>query len=281
MFSHSTLERFKLSKEELAKLGSEFNSIALPMIEQLYKTSFWILMKKKFARKLVKQTFFEAIENCNVTKNEADWPSWILRIWMREIFDFYSRKENDIQTNFDFIDHSEVFPKNAKDFFTSAKIKSGLGENELIKSLEGLPSVLRVPMIMKEIHFFNYEKIAELIDVPSGVIATRIYRARKLLFLSLNEGFVFEDEKIKWGQREPTKKIFELRKCALLADDEITPDQKSAFITSVQNNVQYESEILIQQEIKRIFKKCASDAISTQHLKSKIERKAKKKFGQD
>ena len=280
MQSHSKLERFKVSKEELTKLGEEFNSEALSLVKNLYNTSYWILPNKKSTKKIIKQTFFEAIENCNVTKATADWQSWIFRIWMREILDFYSKKEDDTQTIFDFIDYVELDSKDIISIINSSKIESNIIEDELIKSLEKLPAVLRIPMIMKEINSFNYEKIAELIDVPVGVIATRIYRARKLLFLSFNMSFFYEDEKRKWKQRESTKQIFELRKCALVVDDDLTQEQKMAFIESTKNNSRYENELLIQETMKKLFKNCSSNDSSIARLKSKIERKAGKKFTQ-
>jgi DNA-directed RNA polymerase specialized sigma24 family protein len=236
------------------------------------------LLNKKSTKKIIKQTFFESIENCNVTKNHADWQSWIFRIWMREILDFYAQKENDTKTIFDFIDHTELDSKEIDYITNSNKIKSGISEDEFIKSLEKLPAVLRIPMIMKEIHSFNYEKIAELIDVPVGVIATRVYRARKLLFLSLNEDYSCEDEKRKWKQRDSTKLIFELRKCAFVVDDEFTQEEKMSFIESTENNNQYKNEILIQDEVKKLLKSCSLNDNSIARLKSKIERKAAKKF---
>ena len=87
MSPQSLRERFNTSKEELAKLGLEFNSEALPLLEKLYNTSFWILLNKGAAKKIIKQTFYEAIENCDITKNYADWESWVHRIWMREILE--------------------------------------------------------------------------------------------------------------------------------------------------------------------------------------------------
>lgn len=278
MLSPSKLDRFKVSKEELSKLGEEFNSEALPLLKELYQTSFWILLNKKSTKKIIKQTFFESIENCNVTKNHADWQSWIFRIWMREILDFYAQKENDTKTIFDFIDHTELDSKEIDYITNSNKIKSGISEDEFIKSLEKLPAVLRIPMIMKEIHSFNYEKIAELIDVPVGVIATRVYRARKLLFLSLKKDYSCEDEKRKWKQRDSTKLIFELRKCAFVVDDEFTQEEKMSFIESTENNNQYKNEILIQDEVKKLLKSCSLNDNSIARLKSKIERKAAKKF---
>ena len=281
MSTPSNLERFNVSKVELAKLGSEFKSEALPMIDKLYQASFWILLNKKFANKIIKQTFIEAIEDCNVTKNEADWQSWILRIWMREILDFYSIRENDIQTIFDFIDNCEIGSEEVAYFSQSNNLKSTINERELIKTLEKLPAVLRIPTIMKEMLSFNYEKIAELIDVPTGVIATRIYRARKLLFLLNRNNFPYEEEKRKWGKRESTKKIFDLRRCALFADEELVSDQKSEFLESTRTEAEYKIEIQVQQEIKNQINIHSSQAPSIKSLLSKIKRKAEKKFCHD
>jgi len=272
--TQSFKDRFNTSKEELAKLGLEFNSEALPFLDKLYNTSFWILLNKGATEKIIKQTFFEAIENCDITKNYADWDSWIHRIWMREILEFYSDKENDKQTVFDFIDQTEVNLNAVENYFNSPS-----PENRLINALEQLPAVLRIPMMMKEIHSLSYEKIAELIDVPGGVIATRIYRARKLLYLLLRNNFNYNEKK-KMGVPEGSPKlIFDLRRCALLIDDELTDEQKTNFSESMSDSNLYKAEILIQNEIKRLFGKIASDSPMSARIRAKIERKAKKRFG--
>jgi len=59
MLPQSLRERFNTSKEELARLGLEFNSEALPLLEKLYITSFWILLNKRAAKKIIKQTFLK------------------------------------------------------------------------------------------------------------------------------------------------------------------------------------------------------------------------------
>lgn len=274
MSTQSLRERFNTSKEELAKLGLEFNSEALPILEILYNTSFWILLNKRAVKKIVKQTFFEAIENCDITKNYADWNSWIHRIWMREILEFYSEKENDKQTVFDFIDHAEVNLNAVEDFF-----KSTLPDDKLIKSLEKLPAVLRIPMIMKEIHSLNYEKIAELIDVPNGVIATRIYRARKLLYLFLRDNFNYEEKKRMGVPEGSPKLIFDLRQCALMADDELTDEQRTTFSVLTMDNDFYKPEILIQSGVKKFFANLSPDNAKIKRIKAKIVRKAIKRFG--
>lgn len=270
MLSHSKLERFKVTKEELASLGSEFNEEAFPLVDKLFKTTFWITLNNKASKKIIKQTFFEAIEDCNVTKNDADWQRWINRIWMREILDYYINRENDIETKFDFIDWTEF----GDDEVSSIQIN----EDELKKLLEKLPAVLRIPLILKNVHLLDYESIAELIDVPYGVIATRIYRARKLLFILSRNKFNYEQEKQKWINKESTDKIFQLRNSALLVDNEFNSEQNSSLIESMKHNLQFETEIRIQKEIKSILKSCIDLSVSIHRLKSKIDKKAWKKF---
>lgn len=274
MSPQSLKERFNTSKEELAKLGIEFNSEALPLLDKLHNTSFWILLNKRAAKKIIKQTFYEAIENCDITKNYADWFSWIHRIWMREIYEFYSDKENDKQTFFDFIDHTKVDLIDVKDFFNSTS-----SDDKLIKALEKLPAVLRIPMIMKEIHSLNYEIISDLIDVPVGVIATRVYRARKLLYLFMNGDFNYEEQKKIGSQQGSSKLIFELRQCALLVDDELSLEQKVSFNESTTNSNFLKAETLIQSEIKKLFISISPDNQAIVRMRAKIERKATKRFG--
>ena len=274
MTPQSLRERFNTSKEELARLGLEFNSEALPLLEKLYITSFWILLNKRATKKIIKETFFEAIENCDITKNYADWNSWIHRIWMREFHEFYSDKENDKQTVFDFVDHTEVNLNAVEDFFSST-----LPDDKIINSLEQLPAVLRIPMIMREIHSLNYEIISDLVDVPVGVIATRVYRARKLLYLFLRNNFNYEEKKRAGVPEGSPKLIFDLRRCALLVDAELTDEQRTSFSTSTADNDLYKTEILIQRGVKKCFIELSHNNLKIKRIKAKIERKAIKRFG--
>ena len=123
------------------------------------------------------------------------------------------------------------------------------------------------------------KKISELIDVPIGVIATRIYRARKLLFLLSSKSFDYTKEKQKWLNKESTKRIFELRNSTLKADDEsidhIKSNHTDDFLISKDK---FEDEVLLQREIKNNLIQILSTQLKTDKLKSKIERKAQKKF---
>jgi len=277
MLSPSKLERFKVSKEELASLAASFNLEALPLLEKLFIASYWILLDYKLTRKIIKQTFLEAIEFCNVTKNQADWQSWIYRIWMREINELYEKRENDTQTNFEFIDYAEVGSLSQINLPVNIPEIGNVLELKIL--LEKIPAVLRIPLILKENLSLKYEKIAELIDVPIGVIATRIFRARRLLFLFARNKLHYEDEKKKWTNRESTKRIFELRQCTLSLDDELPTEQKYKFSDSLDSNPELDAEFSVQKQIKSQLQNIKSARFPIKRLRIKIERRAKKKFG--
>lgn len=269
MIKPSKLEKFKPSQNELEKLGNEFFSEALPLLNKIYNASCLIFMGDRVAAKICKQIYFEAIEYCHVTKNEADWQSWIFRIWMRDVNRFFVQRENNIKTNFEFIDYSKI-GLNHESLI--------LNENQLKKLLHKLPALLRIPLVMKEVLLFDYEKIAELVDVPVGVIATRLYRARKLLFLLSRNDFDLANEKIIWNQKEPTKKIFDLRKSSQLIDEELNPEEKLTINKTSKTNSEFKYEINLQRLMKNILQTKIPATVPNGSLKSKIEKKAKKKF---
>jgi len=265
--------RFNTSKEELKRLGNEFTNEALPLLDKLYNLTFWILPDKKSTNKIIKQVFFEAIEDCDITKNDADWQSWIQRIWMREILDFYSEKENDRNTDFGFIDNFKVDLDKVQTIFNSDE--ASIIDSEL---LQKLPPVLRIPLMMREFAQFDYEKISDLIDVPVGVAATRIYRARKLLCLYILNEFNYEEEKNHWLDSKSSRSIFELRKCSLLIDNEFTEDEKIIFTEVMKENNFLRNELSIQSEVKKKLIRLTHQNIDINSIKSKIVKKASKRF---
>ncbi len=227
----------------------------------------------------MKDTFLLAIEYCDKTKNDADWNSWIHRILLRNISDFFSSVESDINTQFDFIDLMQTDLNEVDKFSGEVNLKKDFKEKELISILEKIPFVLRAPIILKEIHSLSYNSIADLVDVPNGVIATRIYRARKLIFLFTRKNFNYEDQKKSSADRHPNKIIFELRKCALSVDEELSEKEKNEFNLLVNDSAKFQIELLLQQKVKNLFKNLTSENTIPGNLQTFIEKRARKRFG--
>jgi hypothetical protein len=132
--------------------------------------------------------------------------------------------------------------------------------------------------MMREIAQFNYEKISDLIDVPVGVAATRIFRARKLLYLFLLDNFNYETEKNNWSDTKSSKSIFELRKCSLMIDNELTEEEKIIFDEVIMENNFLRIELSIQSQVKKMLISLMHQNIDITPIKSKIVKKASKRF---
>lgn len=266
-------DRFNTSKEELQRLGNEFTNEALPLVNKLYNLTYCILQDKSSTKKIIQQVFKEAIEDCDITKNEADWQSWIERIWMREILEYYLEKENDRNTDFGFIENFETDMSVARTLLSSDS-----ASKKILEVLQKLPAVLRIPLMMREKAHFNYENISDLIDVPVIVAATRIHRARKLLYLFLLNNFNYEAEKRNWSDAKSSKSIFELRKCSLMIDEELSNDEKITFEELRKKSIILETELFIQSEIKGLLLTLTKQTYDVHSIMRKITKKASKKF---
>ena len=139
-----------------------------------------------------------------------------------------------------------------------------------------MPAVLRIPLMIKENLSLNYGRIAELIDVPEEVIATRIYRGRKLLFLFLLSDFDFENKKRTFIPTGNTKPIFILRNFAMLADNELSDLQKKKLDELTKGNESYQAENLLQGNIKSVFMTLTADKSAISKIKAEIKEKARK-----
>lgn len=266
-------DRFNTSKEELQKLGNEFTNEALPLLDKLYNLTYWILQDKKSTKKIIQQVFKEAIEDCDITKNEADWQSWIERIWMREIIEFYEGKENDKNTDFSFIENFQMEISSSSTFLTSEAMTK-----KIVDSLQMLPSILRIPLMMRESAQFDYEKISDLVDIPIGVAATRIFRARKLLFMYLLDKSNLDKIEHLGMTDDPSKLIFKYRDCSCQIDNELPEAQHSTFFLSLQNDQRLMAEFSIQKEVKNLLANLIEKKSDVEAIKAKINKRARKRF---
>jgi RNA polymerase sigma-70 factor (ECF subfamily) len=55
----------------------------------------------------------------------------------------------------------------------------------VLKAVEALPALYREPFVLRHLQQWNYEQIAELLNMPVDTVETRLVRARRLLRESL------------------------------------------------------------------------------------------------
>jgi RNA polymerase sigma-70 factor (ECF subfamily) len=58
-------------------------------------------------------------------------------------------------------------------------------EPEVGRALDGLPETFRVVLLLVDVEELSYEEAAAALNCPVGTIRSRLFRARKMLFVEL------------------------------------------------------------------------------------------------
>ena len=241
----------------------ELKSDALPLMDWLYNFAFYSAADKSSANKLIKRTYFKALEYFDKTRGGADYKTWMLRVLLNRIYEFYS-KEREIQKNE--LDNEDLFFLTALSedrlLQINESIMPSINQKKILEILKRIPIDLRLPLIFQVALKYNYELSAEYIDIPAGTIASRIFRARKWIFNEL-----FTDNKIDGTHHKLEYK--EMKLISAEADGE--QFEKGNF--SLNN---FAKELLIQQIIKKIVEIHLNPFEAPGRIKSKFTRKINK-----
>ncbi len=271
------MKQFITSREELRKLGEEFKTQAFTLIDDFYNLSFWLVLKKHTAKKIVWNTYKNAIYYCDKTKDETDWRTWIHRIFFKLIFDYFNKKEDVDDYDFELIDS----------WNTGSKLIYRLKENnsnrisgkELLELLKNIPQDLILPLILRDSYNLSYQSIAEYLDLPDAEVESRIYRSRKFFFKILAEEKLSADLQAK--DNFASNSIFpiqKLRNTALMLDDELTQSESLEFEKKLGKEPYLKVEFEIQEFVKQLLSKAIFKRNAPASLKRKIKKDAIKRF---
>jgi DNA-directed RNA polymerase specialized sigma24 family protein len=272
------MNQFNTSREELKKLGEEFKTQSFTLVDDIYNLSFWLVLKKRIAKKIVWITYKNAIYYCDKTKAKTDWRTWMLRIFFNRIFGYYNKKESKDDFDFESIDRWNAGSKLISNL--TENNSNQISDKELLELLKNLPQDLILPLILKDIYNLSYQSIAEFFDVPVTVIANRIYRSRKLFFRLLNAEKNEPDDLTtnETEENEDRYSIEKLRDVALWLDKELKHTDEA----DLERNLNKEPYLKVEFKIQAFIKAFLSNSISRENapfsLKEKIKKEAEKRF---
>ena len=271
------MKQFNTTKEELHELGSEFKSQAYTLSDDLFNLAFWLVLNKNSAKKIVWITYQMAIYYCDKTQAGTDWQTWMHRIFFNRIFDYYKEHEEKEEIDFEFIDNWTV------DSNSLIRIKENNSKQQIEKRvivlLKKLPQILLLPLILSGVYKLPYRSIAEFLDVPDGVIASRKFRARKLFFKMLAENKPATNFKADHDLNGDSKfSIQNLHKTALLVDNELAQDDIKKLTENFVSEPVLRTEVEIQESVKKLLINSIIQKSAPMNLKRKVKKEAEKRF---
>lgn len=126
-------------------------------------------------------------------KKQSAFSTWIYRIAVNVCHDIYISKKNEILS----LDGEEGYRESVPDIRYSPENEF---ERRVVREIlkEGILSLdekQKAIIIMRDLEGLSYEKIAEILDLNSGTVKSRISRAREKLRIKLVENGNFSENR--------------------------------------------------------------------------------------
>ena len=255
------LPNLKRSKEN----DNSLNRIAKEEIDSLFNIAYWLTGNQRKAKKLLKLSYYSAMEFYEQTYITTDYKDWLLRILLKRFHDDFNK--NDMKNDKGIIFTSGI----DKD-----QILKVLNENNSLNSFQqkivSLPSVLKTVLILHDLHGFNYDRTGEFADIPDGVVCMRIFRARNLLFYNIcNENEPGGNALNVTNEVEPDYPV------SAILDNELKEEERRIKIEEkIEADPILSTEFLIQQAVKKMVRNTLPKLQTPTHLRTKLSKRTDK-----
>ena len=140
--------------------------------KDLYRYGLWLTKDAQVSEDLVQETFLRAWKAMDQLKDPKAVKSWLFTIFRRE----NARRFEKIRP-----DTSPIDDINVDQF---AQVEDSFAKTEVIalrKSLKDLPEEYLEPLLMQVLGGYTCDEIGEMLNIKSGAVMTRLFRARKKL----------------------------------------------------------------------------------------------------
>jgi RNA polymerase sigma-70 factor (ECF subfamily) len=157
-----------------------YNSIEKLYVQyskRIYGSVFLIVKDRSLAEELVHDTFLQAMDKIDTVRDFSKIESWLLRIAINKTYNFLRARKKI--SAFPLAVAEEADDSNANDpvkFLTDEETCA-----EIRRAIGLLQPDMAALIILYYFDNMTFQEIASLLDIPSGTVKTRIYRARQTL----------------------------------------------------------------------------------------------------
>lgn len=168
---------------------SQFEKIALPLMNDLYFAALGLTRNSRDAEDLVQDTYLKAFRNFARFRPDTNFKAWIFRILVNTYIDSYRRKSRaPFLSELD--EESAVAPpapQEKKVLLDNLNALDRFVGDDVLKALNKLPPAHRLVVLLADVEDFKYREIAEILDIPIGTVMSRLHHAREFLRKALWE----------------------------------------------------------------------------------------------
>lgn len=161
-----------------------FSSLVLAYEKQVFNIALRMVGNREDAEDISQESFIKAYNSLSNFRGDASFSSWLFRIVSNTCLD-HLRKIKNRQTlslsteNED--EETEEYDIADESFSPEELLEKKLTKESIQRGLEELSEEHRTVLVLREIQGLSYDEIAQVLEIESGTVKSRIARARKKL----------------------------------------------------------------------------------------------------
>jgi RNA polymerase sigma-70 factor, ECF subfamily len=182
-----------LSPNEKKAAAARFEAAALPFMDALYYQALRLTRRPEDAGDIVQETYLRAYRTFSSFKEGTNCKAWLFTILYSIFVNKYRKQQREPDT-ISIEELEEVFHRTLVDgawetnFAALTRSEFDCQEPEINHALAKLPEDFRSAVLLVDVQGFTYEEAAAALGCPVGTLRSRLFRARRMLFLEL-EGY--------------------------------------------------------------------------------------------
>lgn len=170
----------KLAERAAAGDAGSFNRLMEKHERRMYAVALRICRNKEDAEDCLQEAMLRIYRALPNFKGMSSFSTWVYRITMNTCLDELRRKKVRRADSLDALTDVGFSPADPSDTPEEHAERSAM-RTEIGKAINQLPDDMRAAIVLRDIHGYSYEEIAEILDVNVGTIKSRISRGREKL----------------------------------------------------------------------------------------------------
>lgn len=151
----------------------EFEQVALPHMNDLYRTATAILRNRTEADDAVQEAYLQAWKSFHRFERGTNCRAWMFRI----LFHVISHQRRKWYNRFVVSEREEL----ERTTVYAAPVPEHLTDEEMIEAFRKIPQQYAEVVMLVDVQEFSYKEVQETLNIPIGTVMSRLSRGRQLL----------------------------------------------------------------------------------------------------
>jgi RNA polymerase sigma-70 factor, ECF subfamily len=178
--------------DENEAAAARFEAAALPFMDALHNQALRLTRRSEDASDIVQETYLRAYRTFSNFKEGTNCKAWLFTILHSVFVNKYRKQQREPHT-ISIEELEEAFHRTLADgdwetnFAALTRSELDCQETEVDHALAKLPEDFRLAVLLVDAQGFTYEEAAAALECPVGTLRSRLFRARRMLFLELED----------------------------------------------------------------------------------------------